>query len=134
MSNNNRLGVGIKSSVVVALTPGTTLNTNCVLGSTFTCTPNVATTIANPINPANGQEITYIITQGSTVGDISFGNKFKCPLPIDLGTMLPDGYVTGQVTIIKATYIQSIDTWLITQYVTGENVNTLTLVPPGGGF
>jgi hypothetical protein len=64
----------------VTLTPGTTVNVDASLSSTFTLTAAQSFTLANPINGVAGQNITIVLKQDTTGSRvITWGSAYKFP-------------------------------------------------------
>ncbi len=72
------LGLDSGAKKVIALTDGSTINTDASLGSEFTVTLGGSRTMANPTNPTDGQLIVYRLKQdGSGSKLITWGSAFR---------------------------------------------------------
>lgn len=69
---------GALAPSVVALTDGASIPVNAALGNDFRVTLGGNRTIANPTNPIDGQDITFLLTQdGSGSRIVTWGSAYS---------------------------------------------------------
>lgn len=88
------------------LTPGSTVSTDARIGRINYFNSSTNFTLANPTNPANGQAVTWRITQTAS-HTITFGSKFR----IAPGKDFPRMPATGEVLYVTARYHSTDDRW-----------------------
>lgn len=119
---------GAVAPAVVNLADGATIQIDASLGNDFRVTVAGNRTMGTPANPADGQKITFQVTQG-TGGSFtlswSSGYEFSAGLPQPtLSTM------AGQTDLLGFIYNAGKSKWLFVAFVSGFASTTVTQ-PPG---
>jgi hypothetical protein len=108
---------GALSPAVVALTDAPTIAVDASTGNDFRVTLGASRTMGTPSNPANGQQIIFQITQGST-GSAALtwaaGYEFTTGLPAPTLSTAP-----GQTDLLGFIYNAVKGTWLLAAFVYG---------------
>jgi len=102
---------------VVALTDASTIAVNASAGNDFRVTLGANRTMGTPSNPANGQQIIFQITQGSSgSATLSWatGYEFSAELPQPTLSTAP-----GQTDLLGFIYNAVKGTWLFAAFVYG---------------
>jgi hypothetical protein len=108
---------GAIAPAVVMLTDAATIAVDASKGNDFRVTLGASRTIANPANPANGQQIIFQITQGSggsaaITWDTAYAFSTGLPQPT-LST------AAGQTDLLGFIYDAGSRTWLLAAFVNG---------------
>jgi hypothetical protein len=108
---------GALTPAVVNLTDAPTIAVNASLGNDFRLTVNGNRTMANPSNPANGQQIVIQITQGAGGPfAITWGSAY------DFSVSLPQPVLSttaGQTDLLGFIYNAAMNRWLLAAYLNG---------------
>jgi hypothetical protein len=107
---------GYVAPSVVGLTAGATLAVNAALGNDFRVTLSASAAMANPTDPADGQRITFQITQGTGGGyTVTWGSAYN------FGAAGPPTLSTGagQTDIVGFIYNSAKGAWLYAGSMTG---------------
>jgi hypothetical protein len=98
----------VVKSVISTLTDGSSIAVDASLGNIFTVTIAGSRTLANPSNPADGQQITVVITQGSGGSHLmSFDTAY------DFGTAGAPTLSTaaGKADVLCFQYVGALSKW-----------------------
>jgi hypothetical protein len=103
------LGNVLPRLVTINLNEGQVV-TDAHAASHFTFNVFEGATLANPVNPVNGQRITWTIASGpSGPYTLTFGSKFRAPA----GRKLPTSIPTSSFLVLTASYSSPNDVWII---------------------
>jgi len=108
---------GALAPTVVVLTDAPTISVDASLGNDFRVTINGPRTMSNPLNPSNGQQILFQVTQGSSAPfNLAWGNAY------DFSTGLPQPTLStgaGQTDLLGFMYNATSGNWLLVAFVNG---------------
>jgi len=120
---------GAVAPAVVVLADAATIAVDASLGNDFRVTIAGNRTVGTPANPADGQKITFQVTQGAGAPfslSWSSGYEFSAGLPQPtLST------AAGQTDLLGFIYNANKGKWLLVAFVSGFASTTVTPPPPG---
>ena len=110
---------GAVAPVVVALTDAATIAVDASLGDDFRVTVEGNRAMGNPVNPTDGQQIIFQVTQGNGGAyTLGWGTAYE------FSTALPQPSLStapGQTDLLGFIYSASKNKWLLAAYVNGFN-------------
>jgi hypothetical protein len=121
---------GATAPAVVALADASTIMVDASLGNDFRVTIGASRTMGSPANPADGQKITFQITQGAIGSStIAWGSdyEFSTGLPRPVLSTTP-----GQTDLLGFIYNAAKGKWLFVAFTPGFSSTTVT--PPQGTY
>ncbi len=122
---------GAVAPAVVGLTDAATIAVNASLGNDFRVTLGGDRIMGNPSNPADGQKITFQVTQGGAGSQaVTWGGSYE------FSTGLPEPTLSskaGDTDLLGFIYNADKDRWLLAGYVRGF-ASTAPSGPPPGTF
>jgi len=102
---------------VVPLTDAATIAVDASLGNDFRVTVGGNRTMANPANPANGQQIIFQVTQGAGGSfTLSWGSSYEFSADLPQPTL---STAAGQTDLLGFIYNNTKGTWLLAAFVNG---------------
>ncbi|MGO8886270.1 MAG: hypothetical protein ACLP7J_06905 [Streptosporangiaceae bacterium] len=118
---------GAVAPAVVVLTDAATIAVDASLGNDFRVTIAASRTMASPSNPADGQKITFQVTQG-TGGSftITWGSAYEFSAGLPQPTL---STTAGQTDLLGFIYNAAKGKWLLAAYVNGFS-STVVAPPP----
>ncbi len=118
---------GAVAPAVVTLADAATITVDASLGNDFRVTIGGNRTMGNPANPADGQKITFQITQGSAGSAvITWGSTYS------FATGLPQPILSttaGQTDLLAFIYNAAKGKWLLAAFVNGFATTVVTQPP-----
>jgi hypothetical protein len=120
---------GALAPAVVNLVDAATITVDASLGNDFRVTITGNRTVATPSNPADGQKITFQVTQGSGGSfTLSWGTGYEFSAGLPQPTL---STAAGQTDLLGFIYNQPKGKWLLVAYVAGFSSPLVTTPPPG---
>ncbi len=117
---------GAVAPAVVALTDAATIAVDASLGNDFRVTIAASRAMGNPANPADGQKITFQITQGAAgSAAITWGSGYEFSTGLPQPTL---STAAGQTDVLGFIYNASKGKWLLAAFVQG--FATTVVAPP----
>ncbi len=102
---------------VVALTDAATIAVDASLGNDFRVTMAASRTMGNPSNPADGQQIIFQVTQGTTgSAAITWGSSYEFSTGLPQPTL---STAPGQTDLLGFIYNAAVGNWLLAAFVNG---------------
>ncbi len=120
---------GALAPAVVSLADAATIAVDASLGNDFRVTIAGNRTMGNPVNPVDGQKVTFQMTQG-TGGPftLSWANGYQFSAALPQPTL---STAAGQTDLCCFIYNQAKGKWLFAAFVPGFNGVVVTPPPPG---
>jgi hypothetical protein len=116
---------GAIAPAVVNLTDATTIVVDASLGNDFRVTIAASRTMGNPANAADGQKITFQITQGGNGSStITWGSSYQFSTGLPAPTL---STTAGQTDLLAFIYNAAKNKWLLVAFVNGFSTPTVTL-------
>ena len=120
---------GALAPAVVGLTDAATIAVDASLGNDFRVTLAGNRTMANPANPADGQKITFQVTQGSGGSfTLTWGSSYEFSTGLPLPTL---STAAGETDLLCFIYNGTKAKWLLAAFVAGFSTPVVTGPPPG---
>ncbi len=114
---------------VVSLADAATIAVDASLGNDFRVTIGADRTMGNPANPADGQKITFQITQGSGgSASITWSSAYSFATGLPQPTL---STTAGQTDLLAFVYNAAKGKWLMAAFVTGFATTVVNTPPPG---
>ena len=114
---------------VVSLSDAATIAVNASLGNDFRVTIGANRAMGNPANPADGQKITFQITQGSAgSATITWGSAYSFATSLPAPTL---STTAGQTDLLCFIYNAAKGKWLLAAFVNGFNPAPVVTQPKG---
>ena len=114
---------------MVGLTDAATIAVDASLGNDFRVTIAGNRTMANPANPADGQKITFQVTQGSGGSfTLTWGSSYEFSTGLPLPTL---STAAGETDLLCFIYNGTKAKWLLAAFVAGFSTPVVTGPPPG---
>jgi hypothetical protein len=121
---------GALAPTVVILQDAATIAVDASAGNDFRVTLAASRTLGNPANPADGQKITFQITQGSGgSAAITWDADYEFSVGLPQPTL---STTAGQTDLIGFVYNAAKGKWLCAAFVSGFSSTTVT--PPAGTY
>ena len=121
---------GALAPAVVGLADAATIAVDASLGNDFRVTIAGNRAMGNPANPADGQKITFQVTQGSGGPyTLSWANGYEFSSGLPQPTL---STTAGQTDLLCFIYNEAKGKWLLAAFVAGFNATTVT--PPPGTY
>ena len=118
---------GALAPAVVHLTDAAAIAVDASLGNDFRVTIGGNRTMGNPANPANGQQIIFQVTQGSSGSfTLTWGSAYEFSGNLPQPTL---STAAGETDLLGFIYNQSTGTWLFAAFVNGFTGSTSSPSP-----
>ncbi len=114
---------------MVSLADAATIAVDASLGNDFRVTIGGDRTMGNPANPADGQKITFQITQGSAgSASITWGSAYSFATGLPQPTLSTSA---GQTDLLAFIYNAAKGKWLMAAFVAGFAASVVNTPPTG---
>jgi hypothetical protein len=108
---------GAVAPAVVALTDAATISVDASQGNDFRVTLGASRTMGNPVNPADGQQIIFQITQGSGgSAEITWGTAYEFSAGLPQPAL---STAAGQTDLLGFIFDAGRRSWLLAAFVNG---------------
>jgi hypothetical protein len=108
---------GALAPAVVALTDAPTIAVDASQGNDFRVTLGASRTMGNPVNPADGQQVIFQITQGSGgSAAVTWGTGYEFSTGLPQPTL---STAAGETDLLGFIYDAHRQTWLLAAFVNG---------------